>query len=806
MNGEDRIQKKKSTSKNKVVNPTLNVSLKEKQRKAATERKRRQRQKIKEDCVKYDLAKQAEKERSRKRREEKKIKSINDLSERGKRRQRAEWRKRYHKHATNKKNQRRINNFLMENSPPNSPVCENERHLEPNENAMNGLENAPEPVVQKKKSKRKKELRKCREKYKKKIKELEKELENERKKSNRWKQKHHRLRTPNSTTNSSETASPNSKAQTIMKDNNLVRRKLIVGEILASHFSTTDSPDSVCESEASSKKTSDYITKYKLGNDMRKIFGWRGKKRLFSDNNSFDKAFTQGKRQQTKINSRKNVVLFYEDDDNSYCTPGRRDTITKKKVKKQKRYLSDSLQNLHKKYESTFQVKISYAHFCKLKPFWVVHRPMNKRDTCLCKYHENFALLFQKCKQYKVLKHKNFKEFIGSLCCDIKNKNCMYRKCVNCQKKNVTFEESPDCPVYYFEWKLVTEDRTKNGKNVPVKVTRKCKIYCNLQQLKEKITLSVGPFMTHMYRVTHQSSFSKSMRTNLNKDEVFVIVDFSENYQFKYANEVQSRHFGASNEQLTLHTGAYFSLGEANEEDGSPKIEVNTFCTVSTCNRHDAPAIWAHLSPILSRIKQDHGHVKKLHILSDGPTKQYRNKSNLHLFCHFMHHFGFEGASYNFSESGHGKSIADGVGGVVKRTADRAVQNGKDISNIDQFLTSVQELKVQVVVIPEGEIYEYDKILTDKLIVPIPKTMKLHQSVWLADKKMTLHCRFLSCYDCRGSKDCIHDIETFCHDISHRPKTPHPYEDLNRILFLLFFAFLLLSCETFDYFVILRLL
>lgn len=163
--------------------------------------------------------------------------------------------------------------FLDENSPPDSPVCVNDRQLEENENVMDidGLKNAPGQVIKHRKSKRKKELRKCRDKYKKKIKELEKELENAKKNANKWKQKHHRLTHPNHN-NSFETASPNSKVQTIIKDTNLVRRKLMVGEISASHFSTTVSPASVCESETSSKSTSDYIKKYKLGNDMRTIF------------------------------------------------------------------------------------------------------------------------------------------------------------------------------------------------------------------------------------------------------------------------------------------------------------------------------------------------------------------------------------------------------------------------------------------------------------------------------------------------------------------------------------------------------
>ncbi|KAG8267694.1 hypothetical protein J6590_046186 [Homalodisca vitripennis] len=98
-------------------------------RKAAAERKRKQRERLREDPEKYAMMKEIE--RSRKRREEKKIPSINDLGERGKRKQRAEWRKRYHKHAKNKLQQQRIENFVDEQSPPNSPSAATDLHIEP---------------------------------------------------------------------------------------------------------------------------------------------------------------------------------------------------------------------------------------------------------------------------------------------------------------------------------------------------------------------------------------------------------------------------------------------------------------------------------------------------------------------------------------------------------------------------------------------------------------------------------------------------------------------------------------------------
>ncbi|KAG8311695.1 hypothetical protein J6590_037305 [Homalodisca vitripennis] len=151
-------------------------------RKAAAERKRKQRERLREDPEKYAMMKEKEKERSRKRREEKKIPSINDFSERGKRKQRAEWRKRYHKHAKNKLQQQRIENFVDEQSPPNSPSAATDLHIEPVFKNQRGNKN----------DSRKKDFEK-RDKYMKKIKLLEKQLKHQKKKAEKWKKKHSRV-------------------------------------------------------------------------------------------------------------------------------------------------------------------------------------------------------------------------------------------------------------------------------------------------------------------------------------------------------------------------------------------------------------------------------------------------------------------------------------------------------------------------------------------------------------------------------------------------------------------------------------
>jgi hypothetical protein len=46
---------------------------------------------------------------------------------------------------------------------------------------------------------------------------------------------------------------------------------------------------------------------------------------------------------------------------------------------------------------------------------------------------------------------------------------------------------------------------------------------------------------------------------------------------------------------------------------------------------------------------------------------------------------GFEGACWNFHESGHGKGTPDAVGGSLKRTADTRVRCGEDITCAPKF-------------------------------------------------------------------------------------------------------------------------
>lgn len=107
------------------------------------------------------------------------------------------------------------------------------------------------------------------------------------------------------------------------------------------------------------------------------------------------------------IERRKRVKHFLEDDCNSSQAPGKKDTVTKHKKKMQKRYLNDTLLNLHKKYCKTYpSYTVSYATFCRFRPFWIVQKKVDGRETCPCKLHENVKLRFEKLARMSVFKEK----------------------------------------------------------------------------------------------------------------------------------------------------------------------------------------------------------------------------------------------------------------------------------------------------------------------------------------------------------------------------------------------------------------
>ena len=90
--------------------------------------------------------------------------------------------------------------------------------------------------------------------------------------------------------------------------------------------------------------------------------------------------------------------------------------------------------------------------------------------------------------------------------------------------------------------------------------------------------------MLTFFNVRHQFREYRKLKENLSERKAVVHTDFSENYKLKYASEIQASHFGASQQQATLHTGV---VCKANRGYWS-------FASNSSSIQHGPAAIWTH--------------------------------------------------------------------------------------------------------------------------------------------------------------------------------------------------------------------
>ncbi|KAJ8395847.1 hypothetical protein AAFF_G00027300 [Aldrovandia affinis] len=183
-------------------------------------------------------------------------------------------------------------------------------------------------------------------------------------------------------------------------------------------------------------------------------------------------------------------------------------------------------------------------------------------------------------------------------------------------------------------------------------------------------------------------------------------------------------------------------------------------------------AIWTHLSPILDLVKASYPNVTVVHFFSDGPCTQYRQKGNFYLFCTKLQQCGFQSGTWNFFEASHGKGAPDGVGGLLKRTADRLVSHGKDIPNAELFFNALVDAQtsVKLFYISEDNVDEATKNMPERLSV-VPSTMRIHQVVTVTPGQISY--RDVSCLcSTRQTLECqCYNTKTFT--LRFRQQHPH---------------------------------
>lgn len=441
----------------------------------------------------------------------------------------------------------------------------------------------------------------------------------------------------------------------------------------------------------------------------------------------------------------KEITNFFERDDISRCTAGKKECKTKYKEKKQIRYMTDTLRNLHKIYKDGGG-KYSFTTFFKYKPFYVLSPTVNNRETCMCVKHSNFQFVFDALKKKSVITEKTIKDLINSVCCE-ETFRCMYNYCDKCRGSKVEYKKN-DCEdnVTWSQWGRANKTYYKSGEELVAKITKKELKTGTINDLISEFETQMPIFKKHYYNYREQQKQYRNCIENLKNDELAILCDFSENFESKLGQEIQSMHFGGSKNTITVHTGMIFG-----------KDKCQSFASVCDDNCHEPHAIWAHLIPVVKFLRENYVGIQVIHFFSDGPSSQYRQKKNFYLLNLFTTKFNLSYTTWSFSESGHGKGIADGIGGATKRALDRHVAYGNDVTNATDAYNHLKTAMktVQCFYISKSDVSNI-KTLVPNNLKAIQGTMQIHQVMTKHGEKQ-IQYRSLSCFcgEMRGLCCCL---------------------------------------------------
>ena len=190
------------------------------------------------------------------------------------------------------------------------------------------------------------------------------------------------------------------------------------------------------------------------------------------------------------------------------------------------------------------------------------------------------------------------------------------------------------------------------------------------KEYKELINNSINSLTWHSYLAKAKARYVKLEKESLGTNEVMVLEDFAENYQYLIQDEIQSFHW--SKEYCTLHHLAIYYKG------ADRNLQHYSIYFISDDNTHNTSFDYKIQTLLVKFLKQRLPNVTKIYYISDGCGGQYKNFKNFLNLCSHKEDFSIE-AECIFSATGHGKSLCDGIGGAVERhAAKRSLQRPLD--------------------------------------------------------------------------------------------------------------------------------
>uniref|UniRef100_UPI003590066A uncharacterized protein isoform X2 n=1 Tax=Myxine glutinosa TaxID=7769 RepID=UPI003590066A len=452
---------------------------------SAAEKQRQYRQRRDRDPVRREEYLKKEKLQWQKRKETGKVKLVSELSDRAARKLRREWKLRRAKNRKLEKERARTLDKLV--TPPGSPT------------------EIIEGVTSSQRSTGERRRRRNKEKILKEMDEMADKLEYQTRQADKYRKRWERLR------RKITVESPRAKAMCLLRmastsavKKTLIFHNVLVDEIRRKYKSTKQErlKQAYCR-----LFTGAVAKKYRLRSYMQQQLGFSAKRWPKPQNDQNDSSFHRCRSATVAVLYKKKVEDFYALDYNSRMTTGKKNTVTRKKKKLQKRLLNDTRKNIHSRFLAENPTSsISYSLFCRLKPYWIVTPTEKDRQTCLCKIHENTQLTLSKLKTLKILSTDNMDTIVHSISCNTESQSCMYGECRTC--KNLEFVmDDPNEQTTWLQWKTIKETRVIKEASKSVTTTVKTTISGPVSDLIDQCTSQLQQFKRHYLNINHQYKF-----------------------------------------------------------------------------------------------------------------------------------------------------------------------------------------------------------------------------------------------------------------------------------------------------------
>ena len=338
------------------------------------DRQRQHMQKLRENPDKYELFKKKERERYHANKSKK-----TKATARDKRSQQKKWR--ISKAASRKRKEKESDRMVeMErNTPPVSPVCVPATTAAAIAAAAAAATACVPESTDTQKKRGRKMVRRDRSKLARKVQSLQQQLEVQQRRVAKYKKRLQRQKVKMLST-------PQKDADKLLRKkqvNGDVRKALQFGSaVFLAIKERYQKSKSHKEKQFIAKIVAKRIRKYRMAKTAHAMLGIPQEAVMIRD----DCLLRYNRK--THVSSRRRlsttVDKFFCREDNSRTTTGKRDTVSKGGIKKQRRLLLDTLSRLYNKYtlENPWS-HMSYSLFCTMRPFFVVSPTNKDRETCL---------------------------------------------------------------------------------------------------------------------------------------------------------------------------------------------------------------------------------------------------------------------------------------------------------------------------------------------------------------------------------------------------------------------------------------